>query len=86
MSGSKEGVKPKHSPDDFWMEFLNTASHCCGLCGNTGIVDTRGRMFTPANVETGVRTFCICPNGREMKKTKADIEKWQVLMKPGGLR
>ncbi len=40
----------------------------CGLCGNNGILDTRGKVFTPVGLECGVRRFCICPNGRAMLK------------------
>jgi hypothetical protein len=47
----------------------------CGLCGNTGIVDTRGRAKTPAGFDVGVLRYCICPNGRALKKQKADPEK-----------
>jgi len=54
------------------MEFLGgppSMAHChCGLCGNHGIVDTVGKVFTPAGHECGVKTFCICPNGRVMKR------------------
>lgn len=49
---------------------------CCGLCGNTGIIDTRGHLKTPAGANAGgVRAFCICPNGRESKK-RAGRRKW----------
>lgn len=41
--------------------------HLCGLCGNTGIVDTVGKVMSPAGVVCGVKTYCICPNGRAMK-------------------
>lgn len=40
----------------------------CGICGNWGIIDTRGKVFTPAGVECGMRAFCICPNGRALKR------------------
>jgi len=65
-----------------WLEFLSP-NDMCGLCGNTGIVDTRGRMFTPAGVECGVRQWCICPNGRVLKAQCADIAKWQGLSRGG---
>lgn len=58
--------------NDLWMEFLGGTEPCpnchCGLCGNHGIVDTVGKVSTPAGHPCGVRTFCICPNGRVMKK------------------
>ena len=58
---------------DFWnREFLGlgldgTLCHC-GLCGNSGIIDTRGKVFTAAGVSCGGVFFCICPNGRAMKR------------------
>lgn len=43
----------------------------CGICGNSGVIDTRGKVFTAAGVECGMRTYCICPNGQALKKHKA---------------
>ena len=63
----------------------------CVLCGNTGIVDTRQSAKTPPYAVictkgrvtdagpdgklVGVRTYCICPNGRALraKKTYPEI-------------
>jgi hypothetical protein len=72
---------------DLWLEFLGPvgAVRGCGLCGNSGIVDTRGRMFTPAGQPCGVLAFCICPNGRVMKKKGADLQK-AASNRVGGLR
>lgn len=39
----------------------------CGLCANHGWIDTRG-VKTPAGVETGGVFWCVCPNGRVLKK------------------
>lgn len=63
---------------DLWLEFLGgdlpgVGKHLCGLCGNTGVVDTRGRIASPVGHACGVRAFCICPNGRAWKKSGADI-------------
>ena len=54
---------------DTWLEFLGPpdVQSCCGLCGNSGIVDTRGKVFTPSGYDCGVRAYCICPNGRTVK-------------------
>ncbi len=55
--------------NEFWMEFLDKKIMCCGLCGNHGIIDTTNlNIKTPAGYKVGVRTYCICPNGRAMKK------------------
>lgn len=48
-------------PDEFM------GNHC-GLCGNSGIVDTVGKIFTAAGVGCGIKTFCLCANGRAMKR------------------
>ena len=55
--------------EDTWMEFLGPAEteSYCGLCGNSGIVDTRGKVVSPRGEDCGVRAFCICPNGRVSK-------------------
>ena len=51
-----------------WLEFLGPGDEsCCGLCGNTGLVDTRGTVKTPKGNDCGIRAFCICPNGRLLK-------------------
>lgn len=61
--------------DDLWEEFVvqvfNSELKCkiplCGLCGNSGIVDT----LTTAkwcHQSVGIKTFCICPNGRYLKE------------------
>ena len=58
--------KHKKILDEFWAnEFI--VGHLCGLCGNTGIIDTRGRAVSPAGEVTGGEFFCICPNGRCLK-------------------
>lgn len=72
-----EAVKAyvRDEADEAWLEFRDRM--LCGLCANTGIVNTRG-MRSPAGVTCGVRTFCICPNGRAMKQQDAAIEGgWQ---------
>jgi hypothetical protein len=41
-----------------------TNKDMCGLCGNSGFIDTRGRAVTAAGIEVGMKTYCICPNGQ----------------------
>lgn len=39
----------------------------CGLCGNSGIIDTRcSAKWDGKNV--GILDFCLCPNGRAMNR------------------
>ena len=58
-----------------WLaEFVSDSGHCC-LCGNHGVIDTRGKVFTPAGFECGKRVHCICPNGRQIRKAHKNTEK-----------
>jgi hypothetical protein len=46
----------------------------CGLCGNNGVVNTVGVALDPlGEVDCGIKAYCICPNGRQMKKMKISI-------------
>lgn len=58
-----------------WLEFLGPPGieSCCGLCGNSGVVDTRGKVFSPLGEDCGVRAFCVCPNGRVIKHQLGDV-------------
>lgn len=72
--------------EDMWLEFLGPdkpfawgglppMKNChCGICGNRGIIDTRGKVFTPAGMECGVRRYCICPNGRAMMRSTGGMQ------------
>ena len=46
--------------EDLWSKEFDHKN--CILCGNKGIVDTRN------GIETGGIAFCICPNGRFLKR------------------
>lgn len=46
----------------------------CGLCGNTGIIETNAR--TPYGVACGVYKPCICPNGRKIKEKEKAQKKF----------
>jgi len=53
---------------DLWRDYLGgPLGGLCGLCGNSGTIDTTG-VKSPAGVECGGKFFCICPNGRSMKE------------------
>ncbi len=60
----------KDQLSDFWMAEYAGTGHCV-LCGNHGIIDTRGKVFTPAGFECGAKVYCLCPNGRAMKPQKS---------------
>lgn len=61
--------------DDTWWEFLGPPGDesWCGLCGNVGIVDTRGKVKSPHGDDCGVRAYCICPNGRVIKRQRDGV-------------
>lgn len=55
--------------DPIWYEFGPDAGQTlCGLCANRGVIDTRG-IRTPAGVECGGIWWCICPNGRALRRS-----------------
>ncbi len=60
-----------------WQDFLGgdgAMGKChCGLCGNWGFIDTRGKVFTPAGQHCGILAWCICPNGKAWEKGGADL-------------
>ena len=57
-------------PKNDMRRIMNGKAHLCGLCGNTGaIVIPDGMNTSPAGYPVkGVTGYCICPNGRVMKK------------------
>jgi hypothetical protein len=65
--------RTEETPMELWLEFLS--NNLCSLCGQTGVIDTRG-IRTPAHVECGGLHYCICPNGRALKARNAPKEKW----------
>lgn len=60
---------------DLWEEFIVYVKNpeiglevpLCGLCGNSGVVDTTTTAKCWNNIPTGIKTYCICPNGRVKK-------------------
>ena len=57
----------------YWLKFFMSKG-LCGLCGNTGVVDTRGRATSHAGVTAGGRFCCICPNGQALRRNGHDPE------------
>lgn len=62
--------------DETWLEFVDQQSNLCGLCGNRGVIDTRGKVRSPTGTVTGVLAHCICPNGRSWKAKGIDPAVW----------
>lgn len=67
---------------DLWLEFVN--HDLCGLCGNTGILDTRPTAVSTVGVRSGVRQPCICPNGRAILKHAMALPSDRPRRKPKG--
>lgn len=49
---------------DYWL--AHYAGAHCRLCGNRGVIDSRG-VRTAAGVEVGGEFWCICPNGQTLR-------------------
>lgn len=59
----------KNQMTDFWHANYVGADGLCGLCGNHGVIDTRGGLTAPnGRPAAGGRFFCVCPNGQAMKR------------------
>jgi hypothetical protein len=66
MADDTTVVNPRENAavTSYWLDHYVTEAGLCGLCGNTGVLDTRGRAISPVGVEAGGRYACICPNGQ----------------------
>lgn len=54
--------------ETFWAShYVDPTVNLCVLCGNLGVIDTRGRAISRAGVAVGRLVFCICPNGHELR-------------------
>jgi hypothetical protein len=69
----REATEEAPQPELDWTEFI--VKGMCSLCGQKGIIDTRG-IRTPANFECGGLHYCICPNGRALKVGNAPKLEW----------
>lgn len=57
---------------DLWFAEFQSATGRCILCGNDGRIDTRGKVWDPRGDPCGGEAFCICPNGRHLKRAYED--------------
>lgn len=51
--------------EDYWLKYAATMH--CTICGNCGIIDSRG-VSTAAGYVVGRLNWCICPNGQTMRE------------------
>lgn len=70
----KEVFPSKKALANLWHRDYSSTGHCV-LCGNHGIIDTRGKVFTSAGRECGDKVFCICPNGQAMKRATGTMSR-----------
>lgn len=78
---------------NLWEEFVVKAVNeelgfeipLCGLCGNSGILDTTTSAKW-SNKSVGIKAYCICPNGRARKKVITKQKKWEgsSVLQPNG--
>jgi len=61
------------SIENLWEEYYfelskdnGTTIKICGLCGNSGVLNTINSAFWN-DKSVGVKRYCICPNGRYLK-------------------
>jgi hypothetical protein len=60
---------PKKAITEYWAEYyVHPTLHLCSLCGNSGIIDTRLTAISGAGYNSGMKNFCICPNGQYKRK------------------
>ena len=56
-------IETNQAVNEYWNEHF-TNRGVCGLCGNSGTVDTRYSAKNPQGSPVGIKTFCFCPNGQ----------------------
>jgi len=54
---------------ELWLEEF-TEEYLCSLCANRGMIPARHLTSPAGYVIRPQAQFCICPNGRELKKSK----------------
>lgn len=65
---------PSETLTNFWHAFF-VKKGMCSLCGNSGLIDTRGAT-TAAGVVVGDVHYCICPNGQVRRERDPGFQKW----------
>ena len=54
---------------EYWhTHYIDKKTTLCSLCCNTGIIDSTSAV-SPIGIQAGKLNFCICPNGRAMRRT-----------------
>ena len=55
--------------------FSNEEHALCGICGNTGDIDTTDTAISPKGLKAGGEYNCFCPNGRASREDDFDTIK-----------
>ncbi len=63
----------KKQLSEFWLDNYCTIEGCC-LCGNSGRIDCTN-VSTPLGKKPFSKYYCVCPNGRAIKKANEKITK-----------
>lgn len=64
-------ISKKQFTDLWWDEFCPDKSLDgvgCMICGGSGLLDTRGKVFSGLGQDVGGEAACICPNGRQLRR------------------
>lgn len=64
-------ISKKQFLDLWWDEFCpdkSISAAGCMICGGSGRLDTRGKVFNAIGQDCGGEAACICPNGRALKR------------------
>lgn len=73
MKGDKSKVVGeywnKHYSTTTLAPHLNRDISICGLCGNSGVIDTRDSAKDSWGKPVGIRTWCICYNGQALRSS-----------------
>jgi hypothetical protein len=79
-----QGLPEAPTPEQLGIFWVRNYVHkdLCSLCGNSGVVDTRGRAVSAVGVDAGRRQFCVCPNGQTMKEQGWDLDADPVWWRP----
>lgn len=68
--------------DEFtWVSPSNAWMRLCGLCGNSGMLDTRPTAVSGAGIHSGIHAPCLCANGRAIKRGRERAEALQAAEK-----
>ena len=64
--------------DLWWEEFCPDKSvnaTGCMICGGSGRLDTRGKVFNAKGEDVGGEALCICPKGRSIKQRRDEAQR-----------